>query len=62
VSEQFEKIHTAGVERHASAWFEANMLAVSAASFHGLHVERDKEAISAIVLKVLDVAKRHYAP
>lgn len=60
IKSRFETLHDSGVERHPDAWFEANVAAVSAANGAGLQAEAHKEAISAIVLRVLDVAKRKY--
>ena len=57
MSERFVSIHDAGIERHhPRLWFAANLAAVHAAQSCGLNPEQNKEAISSIVLRVLDVA------
>lgn len=53
-SDRFERIHELGAKRHPHSWFEANRKAASSAMGEGLLPERDRAAISAIVLAVLD--------
>lgn len=62
MQETFEKAHSFGAERHGGLWLSANSSAVEVMREFGWDVTslENKAMVSAVVLKVLDRAKRHF--
>lgn len=52
-----ESIHDAGVKRHPSTWFTANLKASQAMTGFGLTEKQFKEMVPLIVLRVLDAVE-----